>query len=90
MQNIAHIYKYNTGKYSVITSSGTVICWLDKIAHAYVSTFLCYRTDAFIQKTIRTKFEQCTVLTVAHRLNTIMDSDRVLVMEAGTMVVSMM
>ncbi|XP_043465525.1 ATP-binding cassette sub-family C member 4-like [Leptopilina heterotoma] len=43
------------------------------------------QTDALIQRTIRTKFASCTVLTVAHRLNTIMDSDKVLVMDLGQM-----
>lgn len=39
-----------------------------------------------IQRTIREKFSECTVLTVAHRLHTIIDSDRVLVMDTGHIV----
>ena len=41
------------------------------------------RTDALIQEQIREKFRDCTVLTIAHRLNTIMDSNRVVVLDAG-------
>lgn len=40
-------------------------------------------TDDLIQKTIRDEFRECTILTIAHRLNTILDSDKVLVLDKG-------
>ena len=40
-------------------------------------------TDAFIQRAIREKFADTTVITIAHRLNTIADYDFVVVMENG-------
>ncbi|KAI6649865.1 Multidrug resistance-associated protein 4-like [Oopsacas minuta] len=45
-------------------------------------------TDALVQQTIKSYFSDCTVLTIAHRIETIVDSDRIIILDKGTIVES--
>jgi len=44
------------------------------------------KNDSIIQRVISEKFKNCTVLTIAHRLSTLNNSDKIIVMESGRMV----
>ncbi|ANB12248.1 ATP-binding cassette glutathione S-conjugate transporter YCF1 [Sugiyamaella lignohabitans] len=41
------------------------------------------QTDKVVQETIRSEFKDKTIITIAHRINTILDSDRIAVLEKG-------
>ena len=76
------ILSFNQGLQSPYMSIGHIIL---PSFHQPQQLLLC-STDAIIQQTIRREFVGCTTLTIAHRLNTIMDSDRIMVLSAGRVV----
>ncbi|EMD35635.1 hypothetical protein CERSUDRAFT_85574 [Gelatoporia subvermispora B] len=45
-----------------------------------------YATDELISKTIRQAFAQSTIFTIAHRLRTVIDYDRIMLLDEGTIV----
>ena len=45
-----------------------------------------FASDAAIQRCIRSQFQRCTTLTIAHRLETLMSADRVMVLDNGSLV----
>lgn len=61
--------------------------FIKKYIYIYFKKQFFFSTDELIQKTIRVKFVNCTVITIAHRINTIIDSDRIIVMDSGKIAV---
>ncbi len=60
----------------------TVMCHVHQVLDEATSN-VDNDTDEIVQQTVRKAFKQCTVLTIAHRLHTIIDADRILLLDAG-------
>ena len=47
---------------------------------------LDYKTDMLIQKCLMKSFQGCTLITIAHKIKTVMEYDRIFVLEEGKLV----
>jgi ABC-type multidrug transport system ATPase subunit len=57
--------------------------WMKQLPLVQYFNVVDNNTDSKIQETIRTEFKTCTVICIAHRLQTIIDFDKVLVLDKG-------
>lgn len=74
---------YSVGERQLINLAAAFLNKPTLLALDEATANIDHATDAFVQNLLRSRFKGTTQLTVAHRLNTIMDYDLILVMDQG-------
>lgn len=74
------------GQRQVICIARALICKPKILLMDEATANIDYKTDDLIQQLIRKEFENTTVLTIAHRINTIIDYDKIIVLEKGELI----
>jgi ABC-type multidrug transport system fused ATPase/permease subunit len=81
-----HGSNFSIGEQALISLSRSLLNKTKVIVFDEATAHVDHESDQLIQETIRNEFSDCTTLTIAHRLDTIIGSDRVIVLENGSIV----
>lgn len=74
---------FSPGEQQLVCMARALLCRNPVMLFDEATASLDVESDAFLQRVLRTEFRGATILTVAHRLDTICDYDRILTMSAG-------